>query len=67
MNRIAVHSSAAKSIGYDPHTRTLEIERHNGKVYTYPEVTSESHQALISAKSIGSHLATHFKPSKAEA
>jgi KTSC domain len=33
MERQPVSSSNLKSVGYDPRSRTLEIEFHNGGVY----------------------------------
>ncbi len=65
MIRQPVQSSNIKSVGHDPHTNTLEIEFHSGKVYQFSDVNVDEHAALLRARSIGSHLSHVIKPSKA--
>lgn len=67
MTRIPVESSQIKSIGYDPSTKTLEVEFHaRGEkypesVYHYHEVSPETHANLMKAESKGSHLGKFVK------
>jgi len=53
MNREPVQSSNLNSVGYDPDTKTLEIEFHDGGVYLYFDVLTDIHQGLMSASSKG--------------
>lgn len=62
MQRNKVKSSTVKSIGYDAPTKILHIEYNQGGVYAYHNVSEDVHKALITAKSIGKHIATHIKP-----
>ncbi len=55
MNRDSVESSNLNSVGYDPKTKTLEIEFHEGGVYQYFDVPADIHQELISAPSKGKY------------
>jgi hypothetical protein len=61
MERKVVKSRTVKSVGYDPKTKTLEVEYKSGGIYHYADVPPEKHKALMSAKSIGTHLHTHIK------
>jgi len=50
MQRNAIGSSSnIKSAGYDEQTGRLEIEFHNGSLYSYDEVPQEKFDALIAA------------------
>jgi hypothetical protein len=61
-----VHSSAVKAVGYDPAAQEMHVQFHSGDtIYTYPGVKPEQHQQLMASKSIGAHLAKHFKGKKA--
>lgn len=62
MERTAIESKLAKSIGYDKEHAVLAVEFHNGGVYEYPGVTPEEHAELMAAKSIGSHFLKVIKP-----
>jgi len=53
MNREPVQSSNLNSVGYDPETKILEIEFHDGGVYLYFDVPTDIHQGLMSASSKG--------------
>jgi len=59
MERIQVNSTSVKSIGYDPATRTLEVELVAGGVYQYFNVAPQVHRDLLAAPSIGRYFA-HF-------
>ncbi len=48
------------SVGYEPTTKTMEVEYHGGKVYQGP-ATPEEHEALLKAGSIGQHFAKHLR------
>jgi hypothetical protein len=61
MERKSVSSSNLSSIGYDPTTRTLEIEFNSGAIYQYSGVPEPKYEALMNAASIGSHFAAHFR------
>jgi hypothetical protein len=60
MNRSPVKSSAVKSIGHDPVTGQMEVEWPDGRTSTFHNVSQAKYAELISAKSIGKHLNTHF-------
>ena len=53
MERVIVDSSLLKSLGYDGGTSTLEVEFHNGAVYTYDGVPEEVYSEVMSAESVG--------------
>ena len=48
-----VKSSDLKSVGYDPPTRTLEVEFKRGRVYRYEGVPPDIFEKMSSARSIG--------------
>ncbi|GAC1388036.1 MAG: hypothetical protein NVSMB31_01360 [Vulcanimicrobiaceae bacterium] len=52
IERIPVNSKAVRSIGYEPITRTLDIEFHSG-VYRYNDVPETEYEGLLHAESIG--------------
>ncbi|NJK45260.1 MAG: KTSC domain-containing protein [Pleurocapsa sp. SU_196_0] len=60
MTRKAVTSSNLRSVGYDPATRTLEIEFKNG-VYQYADVPLEEYEALMAAGSHGSYFIQNIR------
>ena len=65
MERISVISSTLKSIGYDPASKTLEIEflakGPKQSVYTYHPVTAAEYAELMTAPSIGGWFSAHIK------
>ncbi|WP_211284420.1 KTSC domain-containing protein, partial [Amycolatopsis azurea] len=61
VNRQSVTSTNIASIGYDPQTRTLEIEFHNGRVYQYSGVSEATATALLNAASHGQHFNLYVK------
>ena len=61
MNRTPVTSTDITSIGYDPQTRTLEIEFRTGAVYRYTEVPPEEHAGLMAAESKGRYHTIHIR------
>ena len=69
MNRTPVDSSMIASIGYDPKTKTLEIEfasKKNPAVWQYKGVPSGEHSALMSAHSKGKYFLANIKGVYAE-
>ena len=70
MNRKPVDSSNIKAVGYDPESKTLEVEFQSGAVHAYEGVPADKHAAFIKAKSAGGFFHTHirgrFKGSRAE-
>ena len=61
MERQHVSSSNLKSVGYDPISRTLEIEFLNDGIYQYFGVPESVYQGLISASSHGQYFDSHIK------
>ncbi|WP_349263510.1 KTSC domain-containing protein [Actinocrinis sp.] len=62
MDRVTVVSSNLVSVGYDPGSRTLEVEFWGGRIYQYFNVPSIMHRQLMSARSKGRYLARAIKP-----
>lgn len=56
-----VKSSNISAVGYDPSTKILEIHFKNGSKYEYRDVPPEAYEALMNAKSVGSHFHAHVK------
>lgn len=56
MTRVPVQSSNLASIGYDPASKTLEVEFKSGGVHQFLDVPAQHHEALMNAKSHGSHF-----------
>ncbi len=61
MERTPVSSSNLQSIGYDPHTSTLEVQFNNGGLYQYHGVSQEVYDALMQAGSHGTYFNSHIK------
>jgi len=61
MIRQPVSSSNIRSVGYDPETRTLEIEFLSGGIYQYFNVPKPIYNALMVASSHGSYFHHHIK------
>ena len=64
MIREQVPSSNILSVGYDPSTRTMEVEfgddpRFAGRIYHYFDVPPEVHRGLMTAESHGKFLHEH--------
>jgi hypothetical protein len=56
MERRAVTSSALTSVGYDAHTRVLEIEFRNARVYRYHDVPHDVFQFLLRTPEKGRYV-----------
>lgn len=56
MIRQPVRSSNVRSVGYDPTTRTLEIEFNTWAIQRYDGVSVDVHAGLMSASSHGSYF-----------
>jgi len=61
MNRAPVRSSNIRSVGYDPASRTLEVEFHSGGVYQYSGVPEITYQGFMRATSKGFYFHNHIK------
>lgn len=61
MKLIPVSSSNLRAVGYDPDTRRLQVEFHNGSVYEYYSVPASIHTGLMSAASHGSYFDAYIK------
>jgi hypothetical protein len=59
--RIRVTSTSLVSIGYDPETKTLELEFVAGTVYQYFDVPQSVYEALMAADSKGTFVSDHVK------
>lgn len=56
MNRQLVSSTDISSVGYNPDSRTLEIEFNSGGIYQYFSVPQGVHDALMGANSHGKYF-----------
>lgn len=63
MNRLPVKSSNIKSVGHDPVTSKLHVEFHNGRVFEYDGVDTDTHSKLMSSDSVGSFFSRNIRPS----
>ncbi|MFP5286802.1 MAG: KTSC domain-containing protein [Thermoanaerobaculia bacterium] len=61
MRRRTVSSSAISSVGYDPKSKTLELEFSSGGVYGYHEVPPEVYESLMSAESKGRFISQRIR------
>jgi hypothetical protein len=61
MDRASVRSRNIRSVGYDPATRTLEVEFHSGGLYQYSGVPETIYQGFMRAASKGSYFHDHIK------
>jgi KTSC domain len=61
MRRRRVDSSAIRSMGYDPESRTLEVEFQSGSIYDYFGVSSRLWASLQGAPSKGSFFARQIR------
>lgn len=58
---LPVNSSMAKAIGYDNESQTLQVEFHNGAIYQYSDVESETWESLQAADSTGKFFNSDIK------
>lgn len=61
MQRTRVSSSNLASVGYDPATKTLEVEFLNGSIYQYFNVPEAVYRGLMAAASHGSYFDANVK------
>ncbi|HKQ29963.1 MAG TPA: KTSC domain-containing protein [Burkholderiales bacterium] len=61
MDRERVASESIRSVGYDPETRTLEVEFNNNSRYKYFDVPDAVYVALMRAASKGTYINRHIK------
>jgi hypothetical protein len=61
MDRAPVRSSNMLSVGYDPATRTLEVQFHSGGIYQYSGVPDAIHLGLMGAASKGAYFQANIK------
>ncbi|MFC4451660.1 KTSC domain-containing protein [Halorussus aquaticus] len=54
--RSPVASSSIRSIGYDDEDETLEIEFQSGGVYRYDDVSRETYESFLGARSHGTYF-----------
>jgi hypothetical protein len=56
MTRVPLNSSSVAAAGYDPITRTLELEYVSGRVYKYFDVPESTFRALLVAPPVGRYV-----------
>ena len=56
MERKRVNSSKIRAVGYDPQSRTLEVEFSDGRVVAYSGVSPEIHRQFMAAPSPASYF-----------
>lgn len=61
MQMRSVKSSQISAVGYDRHSRTLEVHFARGGRYQYSDVPFDAYAALLRADSIGSHFHKHIR------
>jgi hypothetical protein len=61
MRRRLVHSSSLRSLGYDPRSRTLEIEFHHTGVYQYYDVPRTVLEEMLAQNSLGAYFNTKIR------
>jgi hypothetical protein len=61
MDRTPVRSSNIRSVGYDPASRTLEVEFQNGGLYRYSGVPETIYHGFMRAASKGFYFHNHSK------
>ncbi|MCU1289042.1 MAG: tyrosyl-tRNA synthetase [Acidobacteria bacterium] len=63
IRRFNVESAVAKSIGYNPASKVLQIEFGSGDVYIYKDVPAEVYAGLMNADSHGKFFVEHIRNS----
>jgi hypothetical protein len=61
MRRRPVTSSSLRSLGYDPRSRTLEIEFHHTGVYQYYDVPKSVLEEMLAQNSLGTYFNTEIR------
>jgi hypothetical protein len=61
IERSPVSSSNVKSIGHCGDTNTLAVEFKDGTVYHYADVDKDTHDQLVSSKSVGGAVHSMIK------
>lgn len=62
MDMHPVQSSHMRAVGYEPTSRTMHIQFHNGEVHEYTGVPQPFHDTMMSAESVGSFFHKNVKP-----
>jgi KTSC domain len=62
MERQNLHSSAIRSAGYDPITKTMELEFQSGGTHEFADVAPEHFSGLVQSDSAGRYFHQHIKP-----
>lgn len=61
MKRKSVHSTAVKSVGYDPQTSTLEVEFTSGDLFQFFMVPAAVFRDFLEAQSLGAFFQAAIK------
>ena len=58
---VPVQSSNIDAVGHCAATNTLAVRFKSGDTYHYPDCEKSVHEALVGAKSVGSHFHSNIK------
>lgn len=61
IERSQVQSSTIKSIGYDPESKTMEVEFKNGGAWKYEDVGQQAWDDFRGSSSIGKHFHANIR------
>lgn len=61
MQREHIQSSMIDSVGYDPASKTLEVEFTSGPIWEYWAVSPDMYNALMSAPSAGKYFLQNIR------
>lgn len=56
-----VQSSAIKTVGYDPSTRTIHVEFRSGGTHRFRPFTQQEFERFRDADSLGKHFHSHVR------
>lgn len=56
-----VKSSMIEGVAYDPASQAMHVKFKGGQHYVYHDITPQSHEDMMSAKSLGKHFAEHIR------
>lgn len=62
MHRESVVSVSIASVGFDPATRTLEVEYKNGRIVQYPGVPADAAEDAMTPTALEQHLGRRKRP-----
>lgn len=57
-----VDSSLIQALGYDPESKTMAVQFHDGKLYHYQGVTQKVHDKVKNSASVGKAFGQFIRP-----